>query len=358
MARDVDPKLLLPRPIRTLPADLAAICLLVLLTLAVVLIPGLNTTPIRALVGLVFVLFPPGYAFIAALFPESGSKESISDDSTINEGESRVPRPGSGIDGLERVALSFGTSIAIVPLIGLILNFTPWGIRLVPILVSLSGFTLCMTAIAAVRRSHLPDEERFRVPYREWFGATKAELFEPDTRADGVLNVILVLCILIATASVTYAVVVPKQGESFGEFYLLTKNDDGKLVADDYPTNFTRGESKPVVVGIENHEHQRENFTVLVFLQNVSFHNNSTVVHEQRQLNRFHTSLGDNKTWQTTHSITPTMTGKRLRVEYLLYKDGVPANPTANNAYRELHLWVNVTARNGTANTRQRVPSP
>jgi len=32
-----------------------------------------------------------------------------------------------GIDGIERVALSFGLSIAIVPLIGLVLNFTPWG---------------------------------------------------------------------------------------------------------------------------------------------------------------------------------------------------------------------------------------
>jgi len=30
-------------------------------------------------------------------------------------------------DGIERVALSFGLSIAIVPLIGLVLNFTPWG---------------------------------------------------------------------------------------------------------------------------------------------------------------------------------------------------------------------------------------
>ena len=170
MARDVDHKLLLPRSVRTLPADLAVICFLVFLTLAIVLIPGLNTTPIRALVGLVFVLFPPGYTFIAALFPEG----SVSDESTNEVEKSQSLRPGSGIDGLERVALSFGTSIAIVPLIGLALNFTPWGIRLVPILVSLSGFTLCMTAIAAVRRSRLPDEERFSVPYKKWIGYHKS----------------------------------------------------------------------------------------------------------------------------------------------------------------------------------------
>lgn len=357
MARDVDLQLLLPRPVRSLPADLAAISFLVFLTIAVVLIPGLNETPIRAFVGLVFVLFPPGYAFIAALFPEDTPTESTVDTASPDEKDSRLPRPGSGIDGLERVALSFGTSIAIVPLIGLILNFTPWGIRLVPVLLSLSAFTLCMIGIGAVRRNQLPEEERFSVPYQTWFGRARGELFEPDTRGDAVLNVVLVLSILLATASVTYAVAIPKQGESFSEFYLLTKNDDGKLVADNYPQNFTQGKSKPVIVGIENHEHDRKRYSVVVLLQNVTMENNSTVVNDQQRLQRFQTTLGQNKTWRTTHKITPRMTGERLRVLYLLYKDGVPSTPTANNAYRELHLWVNVTAGNGTAPSKRGVPS-
>ncbi|WP_231190002.1 DUF1616 domain-containing protein [Haladaptatus sp. DYF46] len=358
MVRDVDLQLLLPRSVRTLPADLTAICLLVFLTLAVVLIPGLNETPIRAFVGLVFVLFPPGYAFIAALFPEDIPAELPSNESTPDTEDSRLPRPGTGIDGLERVALSFGTSIAIVPLIGLILNFTPWGIRLVPVLLSLSAFTLCMTAVGAVRRNDLPEEERFSVPYRSWFGRARGELFEPDTRADAVLNVVLVLCILLATASVTYAVVIPKQGESFTEFYLLTENKQQKLVADDYPTNFTYDQSKPVVVGIGNHEGHRENYSVVVLLQDVTAQNNSTVVTEQRQLRRFDTGVESNGTWRTTHRIRPKMTGDRLRVVYLLYKDGVPANPAVNNAYREIHLWINVTAGNGTTSSKRAAPSP
>lgn len=358
MARDVDLQLLLPRQVRSLPADLAAICLFVFLTLAVVLIPGLNTTPLRPAVGLAFVLFPPGYAFIAALFPEDAPAESTPIEPSPDSEDSRLPRPGTGVDGLERVALSFGTSIAIVPLIGLVLNFTPWGIRLVPVLLSLSAFTLCMTAVGTVRRNQLPTEERFSVPYRTWFGRARGELFEPDTRADAVLNVVLVLSILLATASVTYAVAVPKQGESFSEFYLLTKNDDGKLVADNYPANFTQGESKPVIVGIENHEHDRERYTAVVLLQNVTMRNNSTMVNDQQRLQRFKTTLGHNETWQTTHTITPEMTGERLRVLYLLYKDGAPSNPTANNAYREVHLWINVTAGNGTTPAKRGAPSP
>ncbi|MFH5801177.1 DUF1616 domain-containing protein [Haladaptatus sp. CMAA 1911] len=354
MARDVDLQLLLPRPVRSLPADLAAICFVVLLTLAVVLIPGLNETPIRALVGLVFVLFPPGYAFIAALFPEDTPIVPTVDDDSPDEGESRLPRPGTGIDGLERVALSFGTSIAIVPLIGLVLNFTPWGIRLVPVLLSLSAFTLCMTGIAAVRRTNLPEEERFRVPYKRWFAATRTELFHPDTRADAALNVVLVLSLLLALGSVGYVTMVPNQGESFSEFYLLTKNESGQFVADDYPTNFTQGESKPLYVGIGNHEHQQEDYTVVVRLQRVTVKNNSTQVQTTRELKRFQTTLDANSTWRKRHTIAPPITGTRLRLQYLLYKDQLPANPSEQSAYRELHLWVNVS--NGSPSNALAVP--
>ncbi|WP_458208911.1 DUF1616 domain-containing protein [Haladaptatus sp. NG-SE-30] len=356
MSRDIDPWLLLPDSVRRLPADLAAIICFVIATCIVVLVPGLNETPIRAVLGLPFVLFPPGYAFIAALFPEAGGSpvddEELEDDTEETDGGTDVSRFHDGIDGLERVALSFGTSIAIVPLIGLVLNFTPWGIRLVPVLVSISAFTLTMTGVAAVRRWELPEDERFAVPYELWLGDARSELFEPDTRADAILNVVLVVSVVLAAASVTYAVAVPKQGESFSEFYLLTEDDDGKLVADGYPTNFTQGESKPVIVGIENHEHERENYKVVMLLQNVTMKNNSTTIHDERELKRFQTTLDQNKTWRTTHQITPTLTGERLRLVYMLYTDDVPQNPSVDNAYRELHLWVNVTANGSTAQAR------
>jgi uncharacterized membrane protein len=72
-----------------------------------VLIPPLNEiSPVRIILGLPLVLFLPGYALIAALFPRK-------DD----------------LDGIERIALSFGLSIAISPLLGLGLNYTPFGLR-------------------------------------------------------------------------------------------------------------------------------------------------------------------------------------------------------------------------------------
>jgi len=62
--------------------------------------------------------------------------------------------------------LSFGLSIAIVPLLGLALNYTPFGIRLSPVLIVLSIFTVSLAAGAYLRRSKLSEEDRFIVEYK------------------------------------------------------------------------------------------------------------------------------------------------------------------------------------------------
>ncbi len=113
--------------------DLALVILFTILCIPFVLIPPLNEiSPVRIILGLPLVLFLPGYALIAALFP-------IKDD----------------LDGIERVALSFGLSIAITPLLGLALNYTPFGIRLAPVLIVLSVFTISLAICAYVRRSRI-----------------------------------------------------------------------------------------------------------------------------------------------------------------------------------------------------------
>jgi uncharacterized membrane protein len=364
--------LLLPRPLRQLPADLAAVVVLVVATNVAALAPVIRETPLRVPLGLAFVLFVPGYAFIAALFPEAGESPERSDEpdtSTERETTGSADSDGwydavssrSGIDGLERVALSFGLSIAIVPLIGLVLNFTPWGIRLVPIAVSVSGFTLVSAAVAAGRRRALPVEERFQVPYREWYAAGRTELLEPDTRADAALNVLLVVSVVLAVGSVGYAVMVPPDGEQFSAIYLLTEDDDGELVADDYPTEFVQGESQELVVGIDNHEGERTEYTVVVLEQDVEVVENETaleegeanatvnetVVREQRELDRFETTVANNESWHQTYDLEPTMTGENQRIVWLLFPGGeVPAEPSMADTEYSVHLWVDVSESN------------
>ncbi|WP_101297053.1 DUF1616 domain-containing protein [Halegenticoccus soli] len=334
MSEERNWRLLLPAPLRRFPPDLTAVVCLVVLVDAAALLPVIRDTPLRVVLGLPLVLFVPGYAFISALFPEGATGDP----------EGSGERSGrSGIDGLERVAFSFGTSIAIVALLGLLLNFTPWGIRLVPILVALSAFTIAMAGLAANRRQRVPESRRFVVPYRDWIAVFREETLRPQTRTDAVLNVVLVICLLLAVSSVAYAVWTPRGGESFTEFYLLTEDENGEFVADDYPTNFTQGEGQSLYVGITNQEHEAVDYTVVVELHRVETGNNSTRVLEERELHRFQTTLDHNETWRTQHTITPPIAGDRLRLTYLLYKGTLPADPTVENADQELHLWVNVS---------------
>lgn len=346
MSGERDWRLLLPEPVRTLPADLTAVVLLTVITVLVVTLPGVRETPIRVLLGLPFVLFLPGYAFIAALFPEQGHPPSTPDDTDDLPEEDAGGFGGGltdrGIDGIERVALSFGLSIAIVPLIGLVLNFTPWGIRLTPILVSVSAFTLACVAVAHARRRQLPPDERFTVPYCDWLAAGRAEIFEPEDRVDAALNVLLALAILLALASVTFAIVVPPEGERFTEFYILTEQPDGDLVAANYPTEFVTGDTQPIVIGVGNQEHETTTYTVVIQLQRVDFTNNQTQVLEREELDRFALTVDHDDTQLINHTITPRMTGENLRLTFLLYQNDPPPEPTRENAYRDLHLWIDV----------------
>jgi hypothetical protein len=84
---------------------------------------------IRYVLGGVFILFLPGAMLMAALYPR-----------------------GEDMDGLERLALSIGLSLAVVPLVGLLLNYTPWGITLTPIVMSLAFFAEVMAFVALVRK--------------------------------------------------------------------------------------------------------------------------------------------------------------------------------------------------------------
>lgn len=84
---------------------------------------------IRYILGSLYVLYLPGAALIEALYPR-----------------------GDELEPLERLALSIGLSLALVPLIGLILNYTPWGIRLTPVTLSLALVTEILIIYALYRK--------------------------------------------------------------------------------------------------------------------------------------------------------------------------------------------------------------
>lgn len=100
-----------------------------LLTLATVyLIPDAASWAIlRIVIGGMLVLFIPGYTVSQLLF-------------TTRD-----------MDIIERIALSVGFSFAIVPLIGLMLNYSPWGVTLVPVVAAVSVFSISLAFISTYK---------------------------------------------------------------------------------------------------------------------------------------------------------------------------------------------------------------
>ena len=96
---------------------------------------------VRYVLGTIFILWLPGYTFIKTLFPvDLPTKLS-------------TKTPNENLDTIERIALSIGMSLALVPIVGLLLNYTPWGIRQTPIVLSLFTLTIIF-ATTGILREH------------------------------------------------------------------------------------------------------------------------------------------------------------------------------------------------------------
>lgn len=322
----------LTRP--AIPLDLVAVVGYVVVAAVLLFHPSVYGTPLAVALGLPLLLFAPGYALVSLLFPGS------TPDDAAERSLARVRERGLG--GGERVALGVGISIALVPPLGVALTVA-WTIDPVPVLLSVSALTVTFAVGATIRRLRRPADRRFVVPLESWL--TDARDAVDAGRTDAVLNVGLAAAVVLAFAAVGFSVAVSGPGQQYTDVSLLTQNETGELVAEDYPSAFTTGESRPVVLSLQNHEGERTSYTVVVELQRVrQASDGSANVVQDRELARFTPSVDAGETWRTRHDVTPTTTGEDLRLTYLVYRGEPPENPATSNAYEHVHVWVDVTA--------------
>jgi uncharacterized membrane protein len=310
-------------------------------------VPGVVPAPVRqgvgAALGVALVLFLPGYAIVAALFPRvSYDPEGESDD-----GESVRP-PRYGLAPLERVVLAVGASVALVPLVTVPLLAVGVGFALVPVVATLAAVAVLGALVALRRRLALPTDQRFGVDPRGSAGSIRAAL-SPATPADAALNVALAIAVVVAVGGVVYATGADVRDPSFTEFYLLVEGPGGDLVADDYPTTVPQSDPASLVVGVTNRGEEPRRFTVVVLLQRVAPDDETRVVRSD-ELARLGNTVAVDDQWLARHEVAPTFTGENLRVRYLLYEGAAPDSPSVDSADDELHLWVDVPAT-GTVST-------
>jgi len=222
------------------------------------------------------------------------------------------------LDPIKYGALSFQSSIAVVPLMGLMVNYMSFEVVLVPVLVTLSTFTILLSFFALFRRRWSPEDHGFSADLKSHFEVLR-ELFKTENRLDHILTVILIISIILAISLTAYLIVTPEEGERFTEFYILGPNG----TASDYPTDLKAGEEGEVIIGVVNHEYANVSYRLEVKL-------NGEVISEKS------IRLMHNETWEHPFTFRVKKAGKNQKLEFLLYREGL------KDVYRSLHLWVNV----------------
>lgn len=265
----------------------------ILIALLIIIITFTPSNVWRIILGLPIVLFFPGYTLVAAVFPRRDA-----------------------LDSVERVALSFVLSIVVVPLIGFILNYTPMGIKLYPVLIAITIFVLITSAVAWYRWRRLGEEGRLTISLN-----LRLTFWRGQSFTGRILLVILVASVLGAVGTLSYIVAVPRVGERFTEFYILSL--EGKAAG--YPNELAVGDEAGIIVHIANREHETVSYRIEVMVDGVRNNEVGPLVLEHDEV------------WEDTVSFTPYKVGNNQKVEFLLYR-GEESVPYLKPVY----LWINV----------------
>ena len=262
----------------------------------VALVHGVSLEPLRIAIGVPAALFFPGYSFVAVLYPSRGVLNSI-----------------------ERIGMSIGFSIALIPILGLALNFTPWGLSQNAMLTTLVLWNLCMALTAWYRRLAVSPSERSGI---SWTTITTElqRLRRPTTLASYLL---LMVGLAVLVGVTTWKLQQPIPSQAFTEFYIL--GPDG--MADDYPTAMPVGQTQKVNGGVVNREGGDRIYHLVVLQEGV--HINSVGPLE----------LGHGRRWEGQMEVTPTIPAQGSSIEFHLYRE-----PVMKPSYG-LKLAVDITDR-------------
>lgn len=292
--------------------DLIVIAVLSLLT-AVLVWQSVLPRVAGWILGVPFLLFYPGYAVVAAVFPEHSRR--------IDATEVRPQEPPSP---LARVTLSLAVSPVIVAVVATALSPLR-AIELGPVLLGVTLVTLALLSVAGIRRLQLPVHLRAGYSLSGLRSALAAGV--PGNSVQSLAFVIAALALVSVSIA---AVAIPPAGEAYTETYLLTE-DDGEFVADGLPTDADPGETAQFHVGIENHENEPVEYEAVTVLQEVD---GSGEVTSQTRADGFSVSLGDDEEAIERQSFTAAAAGsdERLRVQVLVFEGSAPEEPTAGSA--------------------------
>jgi uncharacterized membrane protein len=248
---------------------------------------------LRAGLGLAYALFAPGYCLQAAAFPSR-----------------------SDLDGVERLALSFGLSLAIIPALALLLDRLPWRINLQSVSIGLFIVILLFSILALVRRSRLSEADRY-LPLSEIRILAGWRSLDTGYRVAYLLVAVVVLIFGLTAVSIVTS---PKPAERLTEFYLL--GPEGK--AESYVREGSAGQPLSTTLGIHNLEG-------VPAVYRVEVHDGQGLI---GAAGPFYLEQGERS--ESPIAFSPLETGDDVEVSFLLFRDDL------SEPYRTLRLFLNV----------------
>lgn len=288
--------------------------------------------PIRILALLPIVLFLPGYAIVSALYPEGTPRLRSRSIRALNRAELDDPTGVSyrRIGPTERVVLALALSLVVLPMTAYALNFTPFGIATLPLVAIIAGVTVLFSILAAVRRAFVAADERFTVgsllPSGMFAGL-----------GGGTYSLLFVASLLVLAASAGVAGLASPAQDTFTETYLVTEQN-GNVTTENVGETARNGGT--VQLAITNQEREDVSYTTVVQLEQVQ---NGQVTNAER-VDSFSTAVAAGQTERTPYQVEQSG-GDNSRLAFLVYKGDPPSNPSRDNAYRVVHVWL--SAPNG-----------
>ena len=276
------------RPRRLASRSQYDLCIVVALAVCLPLVVQMPLPLVRGALGLAVVLFAPGYGLTAAIFARH-------DD----------------LDSAARLGFSFVLSAALLPLFGLALDRSPWGITLWPMVTCLTSWLLLISGVAALRRWQLGDAAA--TPALPRLGA-----LVPWRTRGAILATVAALFLVVwvwgLAASYT-------QRSALTEFFVLNPSS---AMVEFYPRQVALGQPMEVLVGLTNHEGASRRYRV-------EARSSEEVV---ASTDWFVVEAG--ATWQAPLHYALPRPGADQMIDILLFR------PESVEPFRRLTLWVDV----------------
>ncbi|HSH04785.1 MAG TPA: DUF1616 domain-containing protein [Anaerolineae bacterium] len=258
---------------------------------------------IRLILGILFVLYIPGYCLSIFFFPDKSSLTQI-----------------------ERVGLSLGLSVALIPIIAFGLDLASWGLRLWPIFITEFVLISVFLLLGLWRQTRIDDNQ-----FDSDVHVVDVDKRETPPLMEKMIYGVCGVVLISLTGILLWFIVDPFADKIGTEFYML--GETGR--AEYYPHQVQVDDDIAVTIGISNNENKQNVYNVEILVVDTWSNRSHKVIETDSIVLAANSNYEDEIVWQMPWD------GKDQIVEIYLYNQNQQQS-NDDEPYRQLRLWVDV----------------